>query len=203
MPFGNWPKVTVQLPVYNERYVVERLLDAVAAFDYPNDSLQIQVLDDSTDETVGLIAEKVQHFRELGLHMEHVRRPERPGYKAGALQHGLQTATGEFICIFDADFVPQPDFLKQILPEFNTPGIGVVQARWGHLNADYSLLTRLQAFGLDAHFTVEQCGRNAGNYFINFNGTAGVWRRSCIEAAGGWEADTLTEDLDRRSPALM
>ena len=194
--FQNWPLVTVQLPIYNERYVVERLLDAVSAFDYPKASLQIQVLDDSTDETVGIIARKVQYFRELGLNIEHVRRPERTGYKAGALQHGLQTATGEYICIFDADFVPQPDFLKKLLPYFSRPDIGMVQARWGHLNAGFSLLTRLQAFGLDAHFTVEQAGRNAGNYFINFNGTAGVWRKSCIESAGGWEADTLTEDLD-------
>lgn len=192
----SWPNVTVQLPLYNERYVVARLLDAVGNFDYPKEKLQIQVLDDSTDETVGIVAQKVLELQQKGVQICHVRRPERTGYKAGALQHGLASATGEFICIFDADFVPQPDFLKRALPAFTSPEVGVVQARWGHLNATYSLLTQLQAFGLDAHFTVEQSGRNAGNYFINFNGTAGIWRKTCITDAGGWEADTLTEDLD-------
>ncbi len=191
-----WPLVTVQLPVYNEIYVIERLLNAVAAFHYPKDKLQIQVLDDSTDETVAIIAQKVKEFQSQGINIKQLRRPQRKGYKAGALQFGLYQATGEYICIFDADFLPQPDFLKKIIPVFTSAEIGVVQARWGHLNPEYSLLTELQAFGLDAHFTVEQCGRNTGNYFINFNGTAGVWRKTCIEDAGGWESDTLTEDLD-------
>ncbi|WP_317233015.1 MULTISPECIES: cellulose synthase family protein [Pontibacter] len=192
----DWPTVTVQLPVYNERYVVSRLIDAVAAFDYPKDKLQIQLLDDSTDETTTLIAEKIKLLQSHGLTLAHVRRGDRTGFKAGALQHGLASATGEFIAIFDADFVPSPDFLKKTIVAFTKPQIGVVQTRWGHLNRDYSLLTRLQAFGLDAHFTVEQQGRNNGHYFINFNGTAGVWRKTCIVDAGGWQADTLTEDLD-------
>lgn len=192
----NWPLVTVQLPIYNERYVVSRLLEAVTKFDYPPEKLQIQVLDDSTDETVAIIAKKVAAYQQQGLNIQHVRRPVRTGYKAGALQHGLHQATGEFVAIFDADFVPQPDFLKKAIPAFTSEKVGVVQARWGHFNANYSVLTQLQAFGLDAHFTLEQCGRNAGNYFINFNGTAGIWRKTCILDAGGWEADTLTEDLD-------
>ncbi|WP_299989508.1 cellulose synthase family protein [uncultured Pontibacter sp.] len=191
-----WPAVTVQLPLYNERYVVERLIDAVAALDYPRHLLQIQLLDDSTDDTSELIRQKMASYANTGLRLEHVRRPDRSGYKAGALQYGLQQATGDFIAIFDADFVPQPDFLKRTIPAFSHKQVGVVQTRWGHLNQDYSLLTRLQAFGLDAHFTVEQVGRNSGGHFINFNGTAGVWRKSCILDAGGWQSDTLTEDLD-------
>ena len=191
-----WPYVTVQLPVYNERYVVSRLIDAVAAFGYPKDKLQIQLLDDSTDDTTTIISEKVKQLQKQGLTVEHIRRSDRTGFKAGALQYGLYTATGEFTAIFDADFVPSPDFLKRTIAAFTSPEIGVVQTRWGHLNKNYSLLTRLQAFGLDAHFTVEQQGRNNGNYFINFNGTAGVWRKACIVDAGGWQADTLTEDLD-------
>ncbi|NDK56565.1 cellulose synthase family protein [Pontibacter fetidus] len=191
-----WPTVTVQLPVYNERYVVARLIDAVAAFDYPKTNLQIQLLDDSTDDTSTIISEKLALLKQQGFSVEHIRRSDRTGFKAGALQHGLQTATGEFVAIFDADFVPSPDFLKQTIAGFISPEIGVVQARWAHLNPNYSLLTRLQAFGLDAHFTVEQVGRNYGNYFINFNGTAGVWRKTCIVDAGGWHSDTLTEDLD-------
>ncbi|MHA6247553.1 cellulose synthase family protein [Pontibacter sp. CAU 1760] len=191
---SHWPKVTVQLPLYNERYVVERLLDAVAALDYPQGQLQIQVLDDSTDDTTALIAQKIATFPHLDI--QHIRRGQRTGYKAGALEHGLAQATGEYICIFDADFLPQHDFLKRTVVAFTSSDIGVVQTRWGHLNRNYSLLTRLQAFGLNAHFTVEQVGRNASNSFINFNGTAGVWRKACIEDAGGWQADTLTEDLD-------
>ncbi|WP_242928689.1 cellulose synthase family protein [Pontibacter vulgaris] len=192
----NWPSVTVQLPVYNERYVIERLMDAVAAFDYPSEKLQIQLLDDSTDDTYQLIREKAEHYGQLGLNIQHIQRRNREGYKAGALQHGLTSATGDFIAIFDADFVPPPDFLKKTIPAFTDVQIGVVQARWGHLNSNYSLLTRLQAFGLNAHFTVEQTGRATGGHFLNFNGTAGVWRKSCIQDAGGWQADTLTEDLD-------
>lgn len=191
-----WPTVTVQLPIYNERYVAGRLLDAIAAFDYPHEQLQIQILDDSTDDTTAIIEEKLQRYRQTDLNIAHIRRPTREGYKAGALQHGLQTATGEFIAIFDADFLPAPDFLKRTVAGFTDANIGVVQTRWGHVNQDYSLLTQLQAFGLNAHFTVEQGGRNSGGHFMNFNGTAGVWRKACILNAGGWQADTLTEDLD-------
>ena len=188
------PALTVQLPVYNERYVVARLIEAIAAFDYPHNRLQIQILDDSTDNTSAIIEEKIKSFPHLNI--QHIRRQERTGYKAGALQHGLEQATGEYIAIFDADFLPKPDFLKQTIAAFTDPGIGVVQTRWSHLNRDYSLLTRLQAFGLNAHFTVEQTGRNSGGHFMNFNGTAGVWLKACILDAGGWQADTLTEDLD-------
>ncbi|WP_460677577.1 cellulose synthase family protein [Hymenobacter coalescens] len=192
-----WPRVTVQLPVYNELNVVERIIDAAAALDYPAGRLQIQVLDDSTDESVALAAARVAYHRARGLDIEHVRRPDRQGYKAGALAHGLASATGELVAIFDADFVPAPDFLRRTVPYFlPDERLGVVQTRWGHLNEEYSLLTELQAFGLNAHFLVEQVGRNAGHHFINFNGTGGVWRRRCIDDAGGWQADTLTEDLD-------
>lgn len=195
-PLLSFPCVTIQLPVYNERYVIERLIDAVAAFDYPRDKLQIQVLDDSTDETVELISQKVKALQANGFNMDHVRRTNRIGFKAGALEEGLSQASGEFIAIFDADFIPAPDFLQKTVPYFTNPEIGMVQTRWQHLNRDYSLLTQLQAFALNAHFTVEQTGRNKGGYFINFNGTGGIWRKSCIEDAGGWSADTLTEDLD-------
>ena len=191
-----WPRVTVQLPIYNELFVVERVIDAAAALTYPPDRLHIQVLDDSTDETVALAAARVAHHAARGLRIEHVRRPTRAGYKAGALRHGLGLTDGEFVAIFDADFVPEPDFLTRTLPYFTAPDVGVVQTRWGHLNEDYSLLTQLQAFALNAHFFVEQVGRMAGKHFINFNGTGGVWRRRCIEDAGGWHTDTLTEDLD-------
>lgn len=191
-----WPMVTVQLPVYNERYVVERLIDAAARLDYPANKLEIHVLDDGDDESVQLAEQRIAFWREKGLNMVHVRRNNRTGYKAGALQKGLSLAKGTFIAIFDADFVPAPSFLKSVIPHFTNPKTGMVQARWGHLNRDYSLLTRLQAFGLDAHFTVEQGGRNHAGHFMNFNGTAGVWRRSCIEDAGGWQHDTITEDLD-------
>ncbi|TDN36691.1 glycosyltransferase [Hymenobacter sp. UV11] len=191
-----WPRVTVQLPVYNELNVVARLIDAAAALDYPADRLHIQVLDDSTDESVAVAAARVAHYRAQGLHITHVRRPSREGYKAGALAHGLAETDGKFIAIFDADFLPEPDFLRRVIPYFNTPDIGMVQTRWGHLNEHDSLLTRLQAFGLNAHFLVEQVGRQAGGHFLNFNGTGGVWRRACILDAGGWHADTLTEDLD-------
>lgn len=191
-----YPKVTVQLPLYNERYVAERLLEAVAAFDYPADKLEIQVLDDSTDDTREIVAAKIDSLSSRGLTIRHICRNNRTGFKAGALQEGLQQASGEFIAIFDADFLPGPDFLQKTIPPFAESSTGVVQTRWAHLNRDYSLLTRLQAFGLDAHFTVEQGGRSQANSFINFNGTGGVWRKSCIEDAGGWSADTLTEDLD-------
>ncbi|UYZ64388.1 cellulose synthase family protein [Hymenobacter weizhouensis] len=196
-PPAVWPRVTVQLPLYNELYVAERLLDACAAFDYPPDRLHVQVLDDSTDETVARVAARVAHYRAQGLRIDHVRRPSRQGYKAGALRHGLALTDGELLAIFDADFVPPPDFLRRTVPYFaHEARTGVVQTRWGHLNAEYSLLTELQAFGLNAHFLVEQVGRQAGGHFLNFNGTGGVWRRTCIEDAGNWQADTLTEDLD-------
>lgn len=194
-PLTSFPKVTVQLPVYNEKYVVERLIHCICSLDYPLDKLEIQVLDDSTDETTELIREKTREWRAKGLDIQHVQRPDRTGYKAGALQYGLERAKGVYIAIFDADFLPQPDFLLKTLPAFDE-GTGMVQTRWGHLNQDYSILTRMQAFGLNAHFTVEQTGRNSSGKFMNFNGTAGVWKRACIEAAGGWQHDTLTEDLD-------
>ncbi|QKG55768.1 glycosyltransferase [Hymenobacter sp. BRD128] len=193
---ATWPLVTVQLPVYNELNVVARLIEAAAALDYPPGRLRIQVLDDSTDESVALAAARVAHHRALGTAITHVRRPTRHGYKAGALAHGLAETDGELIAIFDADFLPAPDFLRRVIPYFDSPDIGMVQTRWGHLNEDTSLLTRLQAFGLNAHFLVEQVGRQAGGHFLNFNGTGGVWRRTCIADAGGWHADTLTEDLD-------
>ncbi|GAB3224787.1 glycosyltransferase [Hymenobacter seoulensis] len=200
-PPATWPRLTVQLPIYNELYVVERLIDACAALSYPPDRLHIQVLDDSTDETVALAAARVAHYRAQGLCIDHVRRPNRTGFKAGALAHGLTLTDGELIAIFDADFVPPPDFLSQAVPHFflddaEHTRTGVVQTRWGHLNEEDSLLTRLQAFGLNAHFYVEQVGREAGGHFLNFNGTGGIWRRACIEDAGNWHADTLTEDLD-------
>lgn len=194
---GAWPMVTVQLPVFNELYVVERLIDAVVALDYPRERLEVQLLDDGNDESVDLAAAKIAELRAQGFPIEHVRRPERVGYKAGALAYGLKHNKGEFTAIFDADFIPNPDFLRQTIPHFlKDDRVGVVQAKWEHLNQDFSALTRLQAFGLDAHFTVEQVGRNEGGHFINFNGTAGVWRKSCIEDAGGWQSDTITEDLD-------
>lgn len=193
---GKFPHVTVQLPVYNEKYVVKRLINSVANFEYPPEKLEIQVLDDSTDETVEIIATKVKELQELGFDISHVRRKDRHGYKAGALAYGLKRAKGEFIAIFDADFLPDKKFLIKTVPEFGNPEVGVVQSRWDHVNKDYSLLTRMQAFGLDAHFSVEQSGRNKGGHFINFNGTAGIWRKECIEDAGGWQSDTLTEDLD-------
>lgn len=196
IPESEYPTVTVQLPVFNELYVVERLIDAVASFKYPKDKFEIQVLDDSTDETVEVVAAKVKQWKDKGLDITQIRRTDRTGFKAGALQAGLKTAKGEFICIFDADFLPYPDFLTRTIPYFNDPEIGVVQTRWEHINKDYSILTKIQAFALDLHFTVEQTGRNAAGYFINFNGTAGVWRKATIEDAGGWMSDTLTEDLD-------
>jgi cellulose synthase/poly-beta-1,6-N-acetylglucosamine synthase-like glycosyltransferase len=198
-----YPFVTIQLPIYNELYVVERLIDAVATFDYPKVRFEIQVLDDSTDETVEIIASKLKEIQALGIDIQHIRRKDRKGFKAGALAYGMKICKGEFIAIFDADFAPPKDFLQKTIPHFAESNVGVVQTRWQHLNENYSLLTQLQAFGLDAHFTVEQGGRNAKNHFINFNGTAGIWRKSTIEDAGGWEADTLTEDLDLSYRAQM
>ncbi len=190
------PKVTVQLPMYNEMYVAERIIEVVSQFDYPSDKLQIQVLDDSTDETTELIAKKVAEVAAKGINIQHIHRVDRTGYKAGALDAAMDRVEGEFIAIFDSDFEPYPDFLQKTMPYFKNENIGVVQTRWGHLNKSYSILTELQAFGLNGHFAAEQGGRNAAGHFINFNGTAGIWRKKCIEDAGGWEHDTLTEDLD-------
>ena len=190
------PYVTIQLPVYNELYVMERLLNNIAELDYPKGKLEIQVLDDSTDESFATTKAQIKQLQTTGLDIQHVTRSNRSGFKAGALKEGLKTAKGEFIAIFDADFLPKPDWLIRTIPYFKNPEIGVVQTRWSHLNRDYSILTRVQAFALDAHFTLEQVGRNSKGHFINFNGTAGVWRRECIIDAGNWEGDTLTEDLD-------
>jgi len=190
------PMVTIQLPMYNEMYVVERLFDQVAKIKYPKNKLEIQVLDDSTDESIAVTLKKVNELKALGFDIEHIQREIRTGFKAGALKEGLESAKGEFIAIFDADFLPESDFLYKTIPYFKNEKIGVVQTRWGHINRDYSILTRIQAFALDAHFTIEQVGRNSKGHFINFNGTAGVWRKACIFDAGNWEGDTLTEDLD-------
>ncbi|RLJ61544.1 cellulose synthase/poly-beta-1,6-N-acetylglucosamine synthase-like glycosyltransferase [Lacinutrix venerupis] len=190
------PHVTIQLPVFNEEYVMERLLENIALIDYPKNKLEIQVLDDSTDETVASTAIRVQMLKDQGLDIVHICRTNREGFKAGALKEGLKIAKGEFIAIFDADFLPKKDWLKKTIPYFIDRNIGVVQTRWGHINRNYSTLTKIQAFALDAHFTLEQVGRNSKGHFINFNGTAGVWRRQCIIDAGNWEGDTLTEDLD-------
>jgi len=190
------PYVTIQLPVFNEMYVMERLLDNIALLDYPKDKLEIQVLDDSTDETVHSTKAHVDKLAATGLDIKHITRTNRVGFKAGALKEGLEIAKGEFIAIFDADFLPKPNWLKRTVPYFKNEEIGVVQTRWGHINRNYSLLTKIQAFALDAHFTLEQVGRNSKGHFINFNGTAGVWRKACIIDAGNWEGDTLTEDLD-------
>ena len=190
------PYVTIQLPIYNEAYVVERLLENIAFMEYPKDRLEIQVLDDSTDASVEKTASLIKGLQDKGLDIVHVRRTNREGYKAGALKEGLAIAKGSLIAIFDADFLPQKDWLLQTVPHFGSEDIGVVQTRWGHINRNYSILTRIQAFALDAHFTLEQVGRNAQGHFINFNGTAGIWRKECILDAGNWEGDTLTEDLD-------
>lgn len=191
------PTVTVQLPVYNERHVVERLIDAAARLQYPWDRLQIQVLDDSTDETACLAEARAALWRGRGLDIQVLRRPNREGFKAGALAWGLAQARGEFIAIFDADFVPRPDFLRHTIPHFlDNPRLGMVQTRWSHLNARYSLLTRVQALALDGHFVVEQTARSRSGLPMHFNGTAGVWRRACIEDSGGWQTDTVCEDLD-------
>lgn len=190
------PMVTIQLPIYNEMFVVDRLLDNITKLDYPKDKLEIQVLDDSTDETADHAFQKVAYYKSLGFDIQHIHRLDRKGFKAGALKEGMKSCKGEFIAIFDADFLPESNFLRTSLPYFNNANIGVVQTRWEHINEDYSFLTKLQAFQLNVHFTVEQAGRFAAGHFLQFNGTAGIWRRSCIEDAGGWQSDTLTEDLD-------
>jgi len=190
------PYITIQLPVYNELYVMKRLLKNIAKINYPLDKLEIQVLDDSTDESIEMTAKHIKKVLELGIDIQHIRRTNRQGYKAGALKEGLKTAKGEFIAIFDADFLPKPNWLYETAPYFKDPKIGVVQTRWSHINRNYSTLTKIQAFMLDAHFTLEQVGRNSQGHFINFNGTAGIWRKECIYDAGNWEGDTLTEDID-------
>jgi len=193
---ANLPKITTQLPLYNELNVAERAIRAIAAFDYPSHLHQIQVLDDSTDETRELVNRIASELRSAGIWIDVVRREIRHGYKAGALSDAMPTAHGEFIAIFDSDFVPAPDFLRSLLPHFADEKTGLVQARWGHLNREESLLTRAQSVGIDGHFAIEQTARSANHLFLNFNGTAGIWRRTTIEDAGGWTTDTLTEDLD-------
>ncbi len=190
------PMVTIQLPIYNELYVVDRLLDNITKLDYPKDRMEIQVLDDSTDESTLLAKRKVEQYKLLGFDIQHIHRTDRSGFKAGALKEGTKICKGEFIAIFDADFLPEPDFLKKALPYFSDSKIGVVQTRWEHINENFSLLTQLQAFQLNVHFTVEQAGRCAAGHFLQFNGTAGIWRKTTIDDAGGWQTDTLTEDLD-------
>jgi len=190
------PVITIQLPLYNEMYVADRLIDAVCRIQYPRELLEIQVLDDSTDETRNIADKAVRRWAAEGLDIKYIHRVDRGGYKAGALEAGLKVARGEFVAIFDADFIPTTDFLTRLMPYFTDARVGMVQARWGHINRDYSLLTRTQAILLDGHFVLEHGGRNRAGRFFNFNGTAGVWRRTAIDDAGGWQHDTLTEDLD-------
>jgi len=198
-----YPKVTVQLPIFNEKYTIERLLDSVTRLDYPAEQLQIQVLDDSTDDTALLTKRLVDRYRSQGVNIEWMHRTNRQGYKAGALSEGLDKATGELIAIFDADFVPKPDWLKKTVPLFQNQRLGCLQTRWGHTNRKYNSLTQAEAMAIDGHFIVEQSVRSQNDFFLNFNGTAGVWRRTCIEDAGGWQWDTLTEDLDLSYRAQM
>ena len=191
-----WPHVTVQLPLFNESLVVERLIDSIAEMDYPWQRLSIQILDDSTDETTELVQQRVKFYRDRGVDIMCLHRSHRIGNKAGALAAGLSQATGDFVAVFDADFVPQPEFLKRVMPHFSSSQVGMVQTRWGHLNATCSVLARAQALALDGHMVVEQAARSTNGLLFNFNGSAGVWRRECIESSGGWQADTLAEDLD-------
>ncbi len=195
-PPDRWPRVTIQLPIFNERYTIERLIHTITRFDYPRDLLQIQVLDDSTDETTAMIRRLVNKYSCKGMDIQLIHRTKRTGYKAGALAEGLNHATGELVAIFDADFVPPVDWLKRTVPEFVNPRLGCLQTRWGHLNDKYNSLTMAQSLGIDGHFVIEQSARSSNHLFMNFNGTAGLWRKSCIEDAGGWQSDTLTEDLD-------
>ncbi len=200
----DWPSVLVQLPIYNERYVVERLIDAVAGLTYPTDRLIIQVLDDSTDDTVALAQARVAYHHVRGLHIEYIHRVERIGYKAGALSAGMAVTPGDFIAIFDADFVPSPDFLYRLIPEFSDqPRLGMVQARWGHLNAEQNLVTRAMMLAVDSFFAVDQVARSGAGLFMNFNGSACILRRACIEDAGGWQYETLVEDMDLSYRALI
>src|SRR4051812_35268255 len=196
LPLDKLPRVTIQLPIYNEMYVADRLIDAVCEMDYPRELLEIQVLDDSTDETREIAELAVRRHASRGFDIRYLHRVDRTGYKAGALEAGLRVAKSNYIAIFDADFIPPQDFLLKTLPHFENPKVGMVQARWGHINQDYSLLTKIQSILLDAHFVLEHGARNRSGCFFNFNGTAGVWRREAIGSAGGWQHDTLTEDLD-------
>jgi cellulose synthase/poly-beta-1,6-N-acetylglucosamine synthase-like glycosyltransferase len=193
---ASWPKVTVQLPIYNERYVIERLVDAVAQFDYPHELIDIQVLDDSTDLTQEVARDRVGRYQSLGVPITYLHRDNRQGFKAGALQEGLKSAAGELVAIFDADFIPPADFLRRTVPYFSHPNIGMVQTRWSYINRNHSKLTEVEAILLDGHFAIEHSSRFRSGLFFNFNGTAGIWRRSAIEDAGGWQHDTLTEDTD-------
>jgi cellulose synthase/poly-beta-1,6-N-acetylglucosamine synthase-like glycosyltransferase len=202
-PPKEWPRVTVQLPVFNEKYTVERLLHAVTQLDYPADRLQIQVLDDSTDDTFNLLEELVSQYQNRGVDIQVIHRVDRKGYKAGALDNGLRTATGDLIGIFDADFVPKRDWLKRTVPFFQNQELGCLQTRWGHTNQQYNSLTAAEAMGIDGHFIIEQTVRSKNGFFLNFNGTAGLWRLACIQDAGGWQWDTLTEDLDLSYRAQM
>jgi cellulose synthase/poly-beta-1,6-N-acetylglucosamine synthase-like glycosyltransferase len=195
-PPVEWPRVTVQLPIYNELHTAERLLTAVVGLEYPRGRLEVQVLDDSTDATRSLVAGQVDRLRQQDVDIVHITREDRTGFKAGALAAGLEQAKGELIAIFDADFMPAPDFLLRLVPHFMDPVVGCIQARWGHVNRDYSVFTQTQALGVDGHFVVQQTARSRAGLFLNFNGTAGVWRRACIDDAGAWQGDTLTEDLD-------
>src|SRR6058998_1102128 len=195
-PLDLVPSLTIQLPLYNEMYVADRLIEAVAAIEYPRAQLEIQVLDDSTDETQSIAELAVRRYAAQGIDIKYYHRANRTGFKAGALEAGLKLARGEFIAIFDADFIPARDFLDRLMPHFTDPQVGMVQARWGHINQDYTLLTKIQSILLDGHFVLEHGGRNRSGRFFNFNGTAGIWRRAAIDDAGGWQHDTLTEDLD-------
>ena len=190
------PRVTIQLPLFNEMYVAARLLESIAKSEYPRDRLEIQVLDDSTDETQEICRAKVAELAATGIDIKYLHRVDRRGFKAGALEEGLEAATGEFIMVFDADFLPSPDVLERTIHHFTHPMVGMVQVRWGHVNRDYSRLTELQAMMLDGHFVIEHTARNRSGCFFNFNGTAGIWRRIAIDDAGGWSHDTLTEDMD-------
>ncbi len=201
--FSDLPTVTVQLPIYNELHVAERLIRAVGQIDYPKDKLQIQVLDDSTDDTQAICQTEVDALKAAGIDAEYIHRTDRTGFKAGALEHGLKTATGQFIFILDADFVPHPDVLLKMVHHFTDDSVGMVQARWGHINREYSLLTRIQAMFLDGHLIMEQTARSRSGRFFNFNGTGGMWRREAISDSGGWQHDTLTEDLDLSYRAQM
>ncbi len=201
--FVELPRVTVQLPMYNEQYVAERIIESTCGIDYPSDKLQIQVLDDSTDETTDIAQRAVSRMRAAGHDIVYIHREDREGYKAGALENGLETTTGEFVCIFDADFIPPVNILKETIHYFADPKVGMVQARWDHINRDHSLLTKTQAILLDGHFVIEHAARNRSGRFMSFNGTAGMWRRTCVDDAGGWQHDTLTEDLDLSYRAQM
>ena len=190
------PVVTIQLPIYNEFYVVDRLIDNSVIIQWPKNKLEIQVLDDSTDETIEKVKNLVSAYKRQGYDIKHLHRKNREGHKAGALKEGLEVAKGEFVAVFDADFIPAPDFLIKTVPYFQDTDIGMVQTRWGHINNDYSILTKAQSFGIDGHFMIEQVARNANNLWMNFNGTGGIWRKKCIYESGNWQSDTLTEDFD-------